>query len=161
MRSIFSFSRRPERDETPLTYEESLRFDLRLAKWELDNAYAGFDYVTEPDLIDCYIFKLNAAMKRYKYLLEKFNALQKETLPAPELCLQAAVYPVPPEACAAAQAVTYPAPQAVACAATQAAAYSAPQAILRKEAVSCADAAACEEAADSPSESAAYSLVSI
>ena len=80
MRTCFSQGRRPEKKPAPLTYEESLRFDLKLAKWELDNAYAGFDYVTDPDLVDCYIFKLNAAMKRYKYLIEKYNAMKKETV---------------------------------------------------------------------------------
>lgn len=80
MKSFFSFSRRPDGGDTPLTYEESLRLDLQLAKWELENAYAGFDYATDPDLIDCYIYKLNAAMKRYKFLLEKYSALKKETL---------------------------------------------------------------------------------
>lgn len=79
MKSFFSFSRRPDGGNTPLTYEESLRLDLQLAKWELENAYAGFDYATDPDLIDCYIYKLNAAMKRYKFLLEKYSALKKET----------------------------------------------------------------------------------
>lgn len=78
MKSFFSISRRPEGGSTPLTYEESLRLDLQLAKWELENAYAGFDYATDPDLIDCYIYKLNAAMKRYKYLLEKYSAMKKE-----------------------------------------------------------------------------------
>ena len=80
MKSFFSFSRRPDSRDMPLTYEESLRLDLQLAKWELENAYAGFDYATDPDLIDCYIYKLNAAMKRYKFLLEKYSALKKETL---------------------------------------------------------------------------------
>lgn len=80
MKSYFSLSRRPTDGDVPLTYEESLRFDLKLAKWELENAYAGFDYVTDPDLIDCYIYKLNAAMKRYKYLLSKYEALRKEAL---------------------------------------------------------------------------------
>lgn len=80
MRSIFRTIRRPVKADTPLTYEESLRYDLLLAKWDLENAYAGFDYVTDPDLIDCYIYQLNAAMKRYKYLLEKYEGLKKETL---------------------------------------------------------------------------------
>lgn len=80
MKSNFRISRRPESAEPLLTYEESLRKDLKLAAWELENAYAGFDYVTDPDLIDCYIFELNAAMKRYKYLSEKFSALRKTTL---------------------------------------------------------------------------------
>lgn len=80
MKSIFRNNRRPESPRTFPTYEESLRRDLKLAAWELENAYAGFDYVTDPDLIDCYIFELNAAMKRYKYLSEKFSALRKSTL---------------------------------------------------------------------------------
>lgn len=87
MRSIFRTIRRPEKEDAPLSYEDSLRYDLLLAKWDLENAYAGFDYVTDPDLIDCYIYQLNAAMKRYKYLLEKFTALQKETLPANDALL--------------------------------------------------------------------------
>ena len=77
MKSSFRISRRPEKGKDGLTYEESLRFDLQLATWDLENAYAGFDYATEPDLIDCYIYELNAAMKRYKYLLEKYEALKK------------------------------------------------------------------------------------
>lgn len=82
MKSSFHIGRRPEKGEAALTYEESLRFDLQLAAWDLENAYAGFDYATEPDLIDCYIYELNAAMKRYKYLLEKYEALEKESLQA-------------------------------------------------------------------------------
>ena len=41
-----------------------------------DSAYAGFDYVTDPDLIDCYIYEQNAVMKRYKYLLQKAASLK-------------------------------------------------------------------------------------
>ena len=67
MRSNFKIRRRPEPDGSLLTYEESLRKDLKLAAWD-------------PDLIDCYIFELNAAMKRYKYLSEKFASLRKTTL---------------------------------------------------------------------------------
>ena len=83
MRPIFSSARRPAQPEAPLSYEERLRYDLLLAKGELENAYAGFDCVTDPDLIDCYIYQLNAAMKRYKYLLEKFSNLQKEAVHYP------------------------------------------------------------------------------
>lgn len=36
----------------------------------LDNAYAGFDNALEPDLIDCYIYEINALLKKYKYLSE-------------------------------------------------------------------------------------------
>ena len=49
----------------------SIREELRQAKRALEDAYSGFDNVTNPDLIDCYIFEVNAVMKRYKYLLEQ------------------------------------------------------------------------------------------
>ena len=78
MRSAFRQIKRPIQKDAPLTYEERLRLDLKLAKWELDCAYAGFDSDTDPDMIACYIFKLNAAMKRYKFLLESYNALHPE-----------------------------------------------------------------------------------
>lgn len=57
----------------------TLREELRLARNALENAYAGFDNATDPDLIDCYIFELNAVMKRYKYLLQK--AAENDPLP--------------------------------------------------------------------------------
>lgn len=85
MKSYFSISHRPTPDNASLTYDESLRLDLELAKWEMENAYAGFDYATDPDMIDYYIYKLNASMKRYKYLLGKYSTLKKETfLPGQE-----------------------------------------------------------------------------
>lgn len=45
--------------------------DLQKTKMELEIAYSGFDNAIEPDLIDCYIYKVNAVLKRYKYLMEK------------------------------------------------------------------------------------------
>ena len=51
--------------------EKRLLNDLRLTRTELAIAYSGFDNVTEPDLIDCYIYKVNAVLKRYKFLMEK------------------------------------------------------------------------------------------
>lgn len=58
----------------------TLREELLLTRNALENAYAGFDNATDPDLIDCYIYELNAVMKRYKYLLQK----AAETDPLPE-----------------------------------------------------------------------------
>ena len=51
--------------------EKRLLDDLRLARSELEIAYSGFDNVTDPDLIDCYIYKVNAVLMRYKFLMEK------------------------------------------------------------------------------------------
>lgn len=61
----------------------SIHEELLQARRALEDAYAGFDNVTNPDLIDCYIFELNSVMKRYKYLLEeaaKINLIPKETV---------------------------------------------------------------------------------
>lgn len=53
-------------------YEERhLLSEIEKTKWALDSAYSNFENVIEPDLIDCYIYELNAAQKRYKFLLEK------------------------------------------------------------------------------------------
>lgn len=49
----------------------SIREELIQTRRALEIAYSGFDNVTDPDLIDCYIYEVNAVMKRYKYLLEQ------------------------------------------------------------------------------------------
>lgn len=61
----------------------TLKDELLLARNALENAYAGFDNVTDPDLIDCYIYELNAVMERYKYLLQK--AAESDPLPKEDL----------------------------------------------------------------------------
>lgn len=49
----------------------TIREELLQVRHALENAYSGFDNATDPDLIDCYIYEVNAVMKRYKYLLEQ------------------------------------------------------------------------------------------
>ena len=72
----FHFSRGfVSKTDKPLTYQESLMLDLQKTRCELEDAYAGFDYVTDPDLIDCYIYEQNAVMKRYRYLLQQAAGL--------------------------------------------------------------------------------------
>ena len=61
----------------------TIREELLQVRRALEDAYAGFDNVTNPDLIDCYIFELNAIMKRYKYLLDeasRINLIPKEAI---------------------------------------------------------------------------------
>ncbi len=63
-------------------HKPTLHEELIQTRRALENAYSGFDNVTDPDLIDCYIYEVNAVMKRYKYLLEqaaKNNLLPEET----------------------------------------------------------------------------------
>ncbi|MBE5851542.1 MAG: DUF2508 family protein [Lachnospiraceae bacterium] len=63
----------------PISSKEQLMQDLQKTRIELEIAYSGFDNVTDPALIDCYIYKLNAVMKRYQYLMEK--AAEQSLLP--------------------------------------------------------------------------------
>ena len=75
MKSYFGFSSHTNRT---LSEEElqrnALLSDLEQTKKALEIAYAGFDNVTEPDLIDCYIYEVAALCKRYNYLLRQLPA---------------------------------------------------------------------------------------
>lgn len=58
----------------------TIREELAQTRYALEIAYSNFDNVTDPDLIDCYIYEVNAVLKRYKYLIEQ--AAEKNLLPA-------------------------------------------------------------------------------
>ena len=61
----------------------SLLKDIEKTRSALEIAYLGFDNATDPDLIDAYIYEVNATLKRYKYLLEqaaKLKLLPESTL---------------------------------------------------------------------------------
>ena len=55
-----------EEDYSPVTLQESIEKTRR----DLNLAYAGFDDAVETDLIDSYIYEINALQKRYKYLTD-------------------------------------------------------------------------------------------
>ncbi len=69
-----------KKKETPVvSYNEKYLMDeINMAKVALETAYSNFDNATDPDLIDCYIYKVNAEQKRYQYLLAR--AKEFETL---------------------------------------------------------------------------------
>ncbi len=60
--------------------KEDLLEDLKKTRYALEVAYSGFDNVTDPDLIDCYIYQVNAILKRYKFLLEKISLKEENGL---------------------------------------------------------------------------------
>ena len=60
--------------------KEDLLEDLKKTRYALEVAYSGFDNVTDPDLIDCYIYQVNAILKRYKFLLEKISLKEENNL---------------------------------------------------------------------------------
>ena len=68
--------------------KNSILNDIAKTRFALETAYAGFDNATDPDLIDCYIYEVNAIQKRYKYLLQeaaKMN-LAADTPKTTDLC---------------------------------------------------------------------------
>ena len=83
MKFLFRQSAKPYFSEEPKTLRDCILEDLEKTKFELESAYCGFDNVTDPDLIDCYIYEVNSIMKRYKYLLNQAASLSK--LPEEEL----------------------------------------------------------------------------
>ena len=61
----------------PATYDEKyLLQELMMTKKAMYTAYSNLDNVTDPDLIDCYIYQLNSEQQRYNYLLAKAKESQ-------------------------------------------------------------------------------------
>lgn len=50
--------------------------DIEKTKYDLNLAYANFENVVEPDLIDSYIYQVNAIHMRYKFLLSRAKQLE-------------------------------------------------------------------------------------
>ncbi len=67
------------------TGDNSILDAIAKTRYALENAYAGFDNATDPDLIDCYIYEVNSLLKRYRFLLhqaEEMNLFKKSPAPA-------------------------------------------------------------------------------
>ena len=58
------------------TPRELLLSDIEKTQYALEIAYSGFDNVTDPDLIDCYIYEIDSALKRYRFLLQQAERMQ-------------------------------------------------------------------------------------
>lgn len=78
MKTYFNLkkSSKSSKEEEPLTAKELLLDDIAKTQYALEVAYCGFDNVTDPDLIDCYIYEVNSALKRYRFLLEQARLMQ-------------------------------------------------------------------------------------
>ena len=50
--------------------------DLYKTRSELANAYSNLEYMTDPDLIDYYIYQVKAAQMRHKFLLTKVKQFE-------------------------------------------------------------------------------------
>ena len=73
----FALRRRREsqREENRRTLAESLTQTSKL----IAQAYQGFNAVRDPDLIESYVYEINALQSRYSYLLRRLKELDGET----------------------------------------------------------------------------------
>lgn len=59
--------------------EDFLKKALLDAQKRFDDAYKGFQNVNEPDLIDSYIYEINAATLKYKVLLHEVKMMNDDS----------------------------------------------------------------------------------
>lgn len=71
-----------------LSPRDMLLADIEKTQYALETAYSGFDNVTDPDLIDCYIYEVNSALKRYRFLLQQAELMQDTGLEEDKALLQ-------------------------------------------------------------------------
>ena len=62
-----------KKEEKEVKKELFLKKALLEAQRNLQDAYTGLANVKDPDLIDCYIYELNAAQLRYQFLLRRLK----------------------------------------------------------------------------------------
>ena len=74
------FKKEPTRGASGESFtRRQLLEDLYLTKNALDTAYANFEAVVGPDLIDCYTYEIYSVQKRYKFLLEQAKQMDLQT----------------------------------------------------------------------------------
>ena len=72
---------------TPGISKEQLLLDLKMTKTALDDAYTNFENVVDPDLVDSYIYQVNAVQKRYHFLLKQMQLLDLQNAIEGELAI--------------------------------------------------------------------------
>lgn len=79
----FSLRKRPD---TPEQQERRVLLEgLTKTRELIDQAYACFNQESDPDLIESYVFEINALQSRYSYLLRRVREMeQAPVLPAAE-----------------------------------------------------------------------------
>ena len=66
---------------------EQLLSDLKLTKTALDDAYSNFEQVVDPELVESYIYEVNAVQKRYHFLLKQVQLLDLQNALESELAV--------------------------------------------------------------------------
>ena len=70
---LFTFPRRPE---SPQEQERQVLLEsIQQTRLMIHQAYTGFNTVEDPDLIEAYVYEINALQARYSYLLRQVREM--------------------------------------------------------------------------------------
>lgn len=58
---------------------QALVASLQTTRALINQAYSGFNTASDHDLIDSYVYEINALQARYNYLLRRVKALEEPT----------------------------------------------------------------------------------
>lgn len=61
----------------PHSEDLELKAEIERTCHSMESARNHFEQATDPTLIDCYIYELNAAQLRYQFLLRRFKLLEE------------------------------------------------------------------------------------
>ncbi|MBQ3135128.1 MAG: YaaL family protein [Oscillospiraceae bacterium] len=70
---VFSFGRRPRPQSTE---RQELLESLAATRMQINQAYSGFDTARDPDLVESFVYEINALQSRYSYLLRRIKELE-------------------------------------------------------------------------------------
>ncbi len=75
VRAVF----RAKKGESPLEQERrALLEGLERTRLQINQAFSCFNQERDPDLIESYVFEINALRSRYSYLLRRVRELEKQ-----------------------------------------------------------------------------------
>lgn len=57
---------------------EILNDQIQRTQLALETAYSNFDNVVDPELIDSFIYEVNAIQQRYQYLIQQLKELDSQ-----------------------------------------------------------------------------------
>ncbi len=70
---IFSFGRRPEPEPSE---RQDLLESLAATRVQINQAYSCFDTAQDPELVESFVYEINALQSRYSYLLRRIKELE-------------------------------------------------------------------------------------
>lgn len=71
------FTRRRRRESQREEARRTLAECLTQTRTQIAQAYQGFNAVRDPDLIESYVYEINALQSRYSYLLRRLKELEE------------------------------------------------------------------------------------